>query len=181
MWKRRLFLLLILVLAAACDDNMANQAKCKPLSDAACTRSLPDGVVARDAVVDNPALTSGRNGTQYVSGYPFPLTQDVLARGQERYQIFCRPCHGAAGYGNGIVTFYGFLHPPSLHDARIASLSTGLIFSVISGGFGQMPSYSQQISASDRWAIVAYVKALELSQNAPADSLPQSDREQLPK
>ena len=183
MWKRSLCLLAVLLLAAACDGNLADQPKCTPLrqlGQTVCAQPLPEGVVAHDAVVDNPSLTTGKVGGQYLTGYPMPLTQAMIQRGRDRYQIFCRPCHGASGDGNGIVTFYGFPHPPNLGDDIIASLSTGTIFTVISNGIRKMPAYRQQIPVADRWAIVAYVKALQLSQNAPVNSLPASDQKQLP-
>ena len=183
MWKRSLGLVAILLLAASCGGNMVDQPKYTPLRQlgtTACAQPLPDGVVARDAVVDQPALTTGSVNDQPIDGYPMPLTADMLQRGRDRYQIFCRPCHGASGNGDGVVTFYGFPALPSLYTNAITSLSTGEIFDVITNGLQPMPAYRQQIPVADRWAIVAYVEALQLSQHVPAASLPNTDREQLP-
>ncbi len=189
MWKRSGSLLLLGVLAllmAACSDTMANQPKCLPLAEANasgvgnCALPLPQGVVARDAVVDNPALTTGIVDNQYVTDFPVAVTQDLLQRGQEQFMIYCRPCHGAAGYGDGILTKYNFPAPPSFHTDAVRNQAPGFFFNVISNGIGNMYSYRQQVSVPDRWAIVAYIRALQLSQHAPAASLPDSDRGQLP-
>ncbi len=186
LYLRLLLLLLSILLVAACDNNMSDQAKCKPyaeidgLENGACAQPLPDGVVARDAIVDNDPLRTGMSGDNYVSDLPVDVTQDLLARGQEEYTVFCQPCHGAAGYGDGVIVQYGFPAPPSLHSIAVTMLLPGFIFDVISNGFGRMYSYGQEIAVPDRWAVVAYVQALQLSQKASVDSLPDSDREQLP-
>ncbi len=186
MWKRSLFLLIILLLVAACDDDMAVQPKCQTLGqiqdfkDGACAQVPPQGVVARDAVVDNDALTTGKVKGQFVTSFPIPITQAVLERGQNRYTIFCSVCHGQAGYGDGITTKYYFPAPPSFQTDDLRSDPLGFFFDVISNGTGRMYPYASQLAVPDRWAIVAYIRALQLSQHAPADSLPQSDREQLP-
>lgn len=181
-------LLLILLSAAACSsDTMAVQAKCPPLGeiqdfkDGACAQPLPVGVVAADIVVDNDALTTGKNGDQFVMTIPIPLTEEVLNRGQDRYTIYCAVCHGQAGYGDGIATKYGFPAPLSYHLDAIRAEPPGFFFDAITNGFGRMYPYSSQLSEPDRWAIVAYIQALQLSQHAPARSLPTSDQEQLPK
>ena len=186
MWKRSLCLLALVLLVAACDDNMAHQAKCLPLGaiqdfkSGACAQALPEGVVARDAVVDNPALTTGKVNDQYVTTIPIPLTQAVLERGRDRYTIYCQPCHGAAAYGDGILTKYGFPAPPSFQTDDLRSDPPGFFFDVITNGQGEMYPYASQLAVPDRWAIVAYIRALQLSQHAPADALPAADREQLP-
>ncbi len=186
MWKRSLILLIILVLAAACDDDMAVQAKCQPLGeiqgfrDGSCAQPLPVGVVARDAVIGNDALMTGKVNNQLVTAIPIALTADVLKRGQERYTIYCAVCHGQAAYGDGILTQYGFPAPPSFQTDDSRTDPPGFFFDVITNGTGRMYPYASQLAVPDRWAIVAYIQALRLSQHAPADTLPQSDREQLP-
>ena len=102
-----------------------------------------------------------------------------LQRGRERYKIFCTPCHGIQGDGNGMVSMRGMKHPPSYHDARLLAVPNGYIYDVITNGFGGMLSYSAQIPPADRWAIVAYVRALQLSRNAPVSELPPALREKL--
>ncbi len=187
MWKRSLILLLILLLAAACNDDMAVQAKCQPLGaiqnfkDGACAQSLPEDVIARDVLVGNDALTTGKVNNQFVTTIPIMLTDAVLERGQDRFNVFCQPCHGAAGYGDGITTHYGFPAPLSFHLDAIRSQPPGFFFDAITNGFGRMYPYASQLAVPDRWAIVAYIQALQLSQHAPLETLPQSDQEQLPK
>ncbi len=184
--KISLALLLLLLVAGACSDTMADQAKCKTygqidgFKDGACAQPLPDGVVARDAVVDNPALTTGQSDNQYVSSIPVPVTSDLLQRGHDLFTIYCQPCHGAAGYGDGVIVQYGFPAPPSFHSDGVRAQPPGFFFNVISNGMGEMYSYGQEIAVPDRWAVVAYVEALQLSQHAPAADLSAADRGQLP-
>ena len=179
------FLLAVLLLIAAC-DSMAYQPKCLPLGKAdypgvsTCALPLSEGVVSRDAIVNDPALTTGRADDQYATDFPVALTQDLLARGQNRFMVYCHPCHGAAGYGDGILTKYNFPAPLSYHTDALRNLPPGFFFGVISNGSGEMSSYRSEINVADRWAIVAYVRALQLSQHAPASNLPESDQRQLP-
>jgi mono/diheme cytochrome c family protein len=114
---------------------------------------------------------------QIAATFPFTVTVDVLARGQERYDIFCTPCHGLLGDGHGIITEYGMRVPPSFHDPELRAESAGYYFTIITEGTRVMPSYAARIPPADRWAIVAYIRALQLSQNAdpsqvPPDQLP---------
>ena len=99
-----------------------------------------------------------------VETFPFPVTAEVLNRGQERYEIFCAMCHGATGYGDGMIVRRGFRKPPSYHEPRLQQARVGHIFRVITDGFGAMPPYRAQIPVQDRWAIVAYMRALQFSQ-----------------
>jgi len=180
-----LITLLLLFLVAACDDDMAVQAKCPPLGeiqdfkDGACAQPLPDGVIAANAVVNNNALTSGKVNGHYVTAIPIVLSADVLQRGQNRYTIYCAVCHGQAGYGDGIATKYEFPAPPSFHTDALRNQPVGFYFDVITSGYGKMYPYATQLNEPDRWAVVAYIRALQLSQHAPAKSLPTSDQEQL--
>jgi mono/diheme cytochrome c family protein len=104
---------------------------------------------------------------------PFPATREVLARGRERFNIYCTPCHSRLGDGKGIVPSRGFAKmPPSFHIARLQKAPLGYFFDVITHGFGVMPDYSAQINPQDRWAIVAYIRALQLSQNAASNDIP---------
>ena len=113
--------------------------------------------------------------------YPFPITQEVLLRGQERYEIYCAPCHGRTGYGDGMVVRRGFSQPPSYHQERLREAPAGHYFDVITNGFGAMYQYADRIRPEDRWAIVAYIRALQLSQDASINDVPAAEREQLEK
>lgn len=99
-----------------------------------------------------------------VNAFPFPITKEVLDRGQERYEIFCSMCHGLTGYGDGMIVRRGYRRPPSYHDDRLRQAPVGHFFDVITNGWGAMPDYSQQVPVQDRWAIIAYIRALQLSQ-----------------
>jgi len=113
----------------------------------------------------------------FVETFPEPLTHQVLLRGQQRFQIFCAVCHDAAGYGNGIIVQRGFTRPPSYHEDRLRAAPVGYLYDVITKGYGSMPSYAEQIPPRDRWAIVAYLRALQLSQNARLADLPATNRQ----
>jgi mono/diheme cytochrome c family protein len=111
--------------------------------------------------------------------FPFAVTLDVLEVGQERYNIYCAPCHDRAGTGNGMIVRRGFAQPPSLHIDRLRDAPVGHYFDVITNGWGAMPSYSAQVPVRDRWAIIAYIRALQLSQNASIEDVPADARDQL--
>src|SRR4029079_10750330 len=128
--------------------------------------------VARgEAAMTGPFVTGKMNGVE-VDGYPFPITAAVMNRGQERYNIYCPPCHGRLGDGNGMIPSRGFRRPPSFHTQTLRQQPTGHFFDVMTNGFGSMPSYRTMIPTQDRWAIVAYIRALQLSQNATAADVP---------
>jgi len=111
-----------------------------------------------------------------VNAFPFPITEKELDRGQERFQIYCAMCHGATGYGDGMIVRRGFRRPPSFHDDRLRGETLGHFFDVITNGWGAMPEYSTEIPPQDRWAIIAYIRALQLSQNTPAAEVPPEQR-----
>ncbi len=171
------------VFTAGCQirQDMADQPKNRPLSpspffdDGRSERPLLENTVARGSLADDELFPKESNA------FPLPLTPELLKRGQERYKIFCTPCHGLQGDGNGMVSMRGMKHPPSYHDARLRQVPNGYIYDVITNGFGGMLGYSAQIPAADRWAIVAFVRALQLSRNVPASELPPDVREKLPK
>jgi hypothetical protein len=170
------------VLTGGCQirQDMADQPKNRPLSpspffaDGRSERPLLENTVARGSIAEDDLFVPKES-----NAFPLPLTPELLKRGQERYKIFCTPCHGIQGDGNGMVSMRGMKHPPSYHDARLLAVPNGYIFDVITNGFGGMLSYSAQIPPSDRWAIVAYVRALQLSRNAPVSELPPALREKL--
>jgi len=124
-----------------------------------------------------PAVAAALAEPPYVDQFPFPLTRQVLERGRARFTSFCAVCHGASGHGDGIVVQRGFTRPPSYHTDRLRSAPVGYFYEVITHGFGSMPDYAEQIPPRDRWAIVAYLRALQLSQHAPLKDLPDAQRD----
>jgi Cytochrome C oxidase, cbb3-type, subunit III len=169
---------------AGCDNtlrqDMANQPRVNPLApseffaDGRSERPAIENTVARGSLDNDPLLVPKDS-----NAFPLPLTKEVLLRGQERYGIFCAPCHGAQGNGLGMVAIRGMKHPPSLYDDRLRAEPNGYFYDVVTNGFGAMYSYSAQIPPRDRWAIVAYLRALQLSRNAPAGELPAELRQKL--
>lgn len=122
---------------------------------------------------------AGQSGTPGgVNEFPFAITATDLNRGEERFNIYCAMCHGQTGYGDGMIVRRGFRRPPSLHDDRLRNESLGHFFDVITNGWGAMPDYSQEIPPRDRWAIIAYIRALQLSQNTPASEVSEEQRRQ---
>jgi mono/diheme cytochrome c family protein len=130
--------------------------------------------VARGALAEDALFLSKES-----NAFPLPVNQELLERGEGRYKIFCTPCHGLQGDGNGMVAMRGMKHPPSFHQDRLRQSPNGYFYDVITNGFGAMYGYSAQIPPRDRWAIVAYVRALQLSRNAKASELPSDLREKL--
>lgn len=161
-------------------QDMANQPKHDPLSPASffpddrSARPILDNTVVRGSLANDPLYTPKDSNV-----FPLPLTQELLERGQDRYNIFCSPCHGLQGDGQGMVTLRGMKHPPSYHDDRLRNEPNGHYFDVITNGFGAMNGYSAQLDPHDRWAIVAYVRALQLSRHAHVADLPANLRDQL--
>ena len=129
---------------------------------------------ARNAA-DRCAFFTGKNGALFASELPFPVTQAVLDRGQERFNIYCTPCHDATGSGNGLVVQRGYPKPQSYHSDRLRKIEAGVFFDVMTNGFGRMPDYRAQLTPRDRWNVVAYIRALQLSQHAAAADLPGAD------
>lgn len=164
-------------------QDMADQPKNRPLSpspffdDGRSERPLLENTVARGSIAEDALFVPKES-----NAFPLPLTADLLERGRERYKIFCTPCHGIQGDGNGMVVMRGMKRPPSFYDPqdpRLRQVPNGYLYDVITNGFGGMLSYSQQIPPADRWAIVAYVRALQLSRNAPISDLPPALRDKL--
>lgn len=140
----------------------------------------PEGTVPVGMLKSDPVYWRGGQDTAHLAAHnPMKIDARLMERGQERFQIYCTPCHGGTGTGNGIVVQKGFLPPPSFHDARIVGVQDGYIFNVISHGVRNMPSYGKQITEEDRWAIVAYVRALQRTQRATINDVPESERANL--
>ncbi len=161
------------------NPNMDRQEKYVPqgesqfFADGMAMRKPVAGTVARGELYDDNAYYRGRDERDsLIAKIPVPVTMELLQRGQERFNIYCAPCHSRIGDGRGIVVQRGMLPPPSFHEERIRLAPDGHIYDVITNGIRNMPSYKHQISVADRWAIVAYFRALELSQHATLDDLP---------
>lgn len=184
------------VLLAGCGANMRYQAKCIPyresdfFADDKCERQLPPNTVARAYVRNFFAQQAGRPPVAVrgaldeevpnpPADIPFPVTREVLAVGRDRYNTFCVPCHGIAGYGDGMIVQRGFPPPPSFHSERLRQVPPGYIYSVITNGFGVMYSYAYRVPPAERWAVAAYIKALQLSQNATLEDVPPEQQPQL--
>ncbi len=171
-----------LFLLAGCSlkQDMALQPKNRPLSpsdffnDGRSARPLVENTVARGSVREDE-MTIAKDS----NAFPLPVNQELLERGESRYKIFCSPCHGLQGDGNGMVAMRGMKHPPSYHQDRLRQVPNGYIYDVITNGFGAMLGYSAQVAPADRWAIVAYVRALQLSRNAKISELPPDVREKV--
>jgi mono/diheme cytochrome c family protein len=172
-------------LMGGCRYDMQDQPKYLPYSpskffeDGRSARPLVPHTVARGHLDDAPLLYTGKTAGALADEFPFPVTADVLRRGQERYNIFCSPCHDRVGSGGGMIVQRGYRRPPPFHLQRLREAPAGYVFDVITRGFGVMPSYQAQIPVEDRWAIVAYVRALQLSQYTSLANVPETEREQL--
>jgi mono/diheme cytochrome c family protein len=164
---------------SACRLDMHVQPRQNPLSrsdffaDQRSERPPVEGTVARGQLHEDSYFYTGRAGSSPGDAMPFPVTKEVLARGRERYNIYCSPCHSLVGDGNGFIPSRGFARkPPSYHIVRLQKAPLGYFYDVISNGFGIMPDYASQIAPQDRWNIVAYIRALQLSQNATKADVP---------
>jgi mono/diheme cytochrome c family protein len=172
---------LCLLTAAGCRQDMHDQPKYRPLRASAffentsSARPLVEGTIARGTLQTDTAFFTGKNGAMLVSELPFPVTKEVLDRGQERYNIYCTPCHDGTGSGNGVVVQRGYPRPPTYHSDRLRQMEAGYFFDVMTNGFGRMPDYRAQITPRDRWNIVAYIRALQLSEHAATSDVPGGD------
>ena len=177
--------LLLTLCVAACRQDMHDQPRVEPFEQStvfanrSSARPPVPNTVARGMLNDDEHLYSGRVNGELARTFPFPITAQVLARGRERYDIYCAPCHSVTGDGNGTIVRKGFPPPPSLHTDDLRFATPGQLFDTITNGIGEMPDYSQEVVVEDRWAIVAYIRALQLSQHADVTTLPQPDREAL--
>ena len=186
------FAIAVLVVASGCyqgrpsektpihiNPNMDNQEKYKALG---ANEFYPDGSNMRQPVARTIYRRKLREDVQFYTGKdaagqliaknPMPLTMDVMKRGQDRYNIFCSPCHSRVGDGKGIIVQYGFIPPPSFHDERLRIATDGHFFDVITNGIRNMQPYRHQVPVSDRWAIIHYIRALQRSQNATKTDVP---------
>ncbi len=178
------------LLVGGCSQRMDDMPRFEPLEastlfeDGTSARPPVPGTIARGELPLAPQLTTGRNEGTLLTTFPKAIREkwsphDLLARGRKRFNIYCANCHDRTGSGNGMVVQRGFPKPPTYHSDRLRSMPIGHFFDVPTHGFGRMPSLAQQISVEDRWAIAAYVRALQFSQHVPKDQLPASLAEKL--
>lgn len=189
-----LLIVVFCLISVGCRYDMQDQPRYEPyqqsdfFADQKAMRDLPEGTVARGQLRENKAFWTGKKenadpnvqvetttdatGNTLVSSFPndiekipFTVTDEVLNRGEERYNVFCVVCHGAVGKGDGMIVRRGYPQPPTYHDDRLRNAPDGHFFDVMTNGWGKMNSYASQIPAADRWAIVAYIRALQISQN----------------
>ncbi len=172
--------------AAGCRQDMHDQPRYAALQpstffgDQRSARPLPEGTVARGHLAEDSAFYTGREpGGQFVKTFPYPITEEILQRGRERFDVYCSVCHDRLGNGLGMIVRRGYRRPPSLHIDRLRAESPGHFFDVITNGFGAMPSYAAQIEPADRWAIVAYIRALQRSRSATLSDVPPEVRARL--
>ena len=176
---------LLLCATTGCRQDMHDQPKYESLEastffpDGRAARPLVPGTVARGHLREDTHLYEGKVGGKPAETFPFPIDLKTLQRGQQRYNIYCSPCHDRVGSGNGMVVRRGFRAPPSYHIERLRQVPPGYLYDVITNGFGAMQDYAAQIPVRDRWAIVAYVRALQLSQNARLNDVPETERQNL--
>jgi hypothetical protein len=175
--------LLALAGTVACRQDMQDQPKYIPLrpssffGDGRSERPLIQGTVARGHLDEDALFYTGKGPDgKFVDTFPFPVTKDVILRGQQRFNIYCSPCHDHTGSGDGMVVRRGFRRPPTYHQERLQKVPSGYIFDVVTNGFGAMPSYAMQIQPADRWAIISYVRALQASQMASINDVPADAR-----
>jgi mono/diheme cytochrome c family protein len=169
-------------LLAGCRQDMHDQAKVEALegsdffADGRGSRPLVAGTIPRGGLRLDAHYFTGRVGDAFADAFPAAVTRDSLARGRERYDIFCAPCHDRVGNGLGMIVRRGFRRPPSLHIDRLREAPPGYFVDVITRGFGAMSDYAAQVPPADRWAIAAYIRALQLSQNARVEDVPPEAR-----
>jgi Cytochrome C oxidase, cbb3-type, subunit III len=169
--------LIILVTMSGCVQQMASQPHLRPLERSAffehgqASRPLVPGTVPSGYTRENVRLEESTDYDPNSQEMPFPLTREVMERGHERFDIYCAACHARTGTGDGPVVLRGFSHPPSFHTDALRAAPLGHFYDVMTKGFGAMPSYAVQIPPRDRWAIAAYIRALQLSQHATVDDI----------
>ena len=169
-----------LILAGGCRQDMHDGPYYERLEksaffdDGRASRPPVEGAVARGELRADDHLWTGHVDGELAATFPFPVDREVVMRGRERFEIYCAPCHGKLGDGNGMITQRGFEHPPTYHQDRLRNAPAGHFYNVIANGYGRMYSFNDRVKVRDRWAIVAYIRALQLSQGASVDELPQA-------
>jgi mono/diheme cytochrome c family protein len=170
---------------AGCRQDMHDAPSYDPLqqtdffANGAASRTLVANTVARGQLRVDEHFYTGKVNGQVVTEFPMPVTEDMLNRGQERFNVYCSPCHGRTGQGDGMIVQRGFRAPPSYHEERLRNAPVGYFFDVMTNGFGAMQDYSAQVTVPDRWAIAAYIRALQLSRQATVEDVPADRRGDL--
>ncbi|MEP7272023.1 MAG: cytochrome c [Acidobacteriota bacterium] len=193
-----IFVISLVLSVSACRQDMHDQPKLKTYREGA-NRSPVDGTVARGALKDDglvpkktaapaapaapatatAAAPAGTASAKVADDFPFAITAEVLSRGQNRFNVYCAPCHSVLGDGNGMIVQRGFRRPPSYNEDRLRNSPASHFFDVMTNGFGAMASYNDKLSPEDRWKVAAYIRALQLSQRATVDDVPASERAKL--
>lgn len=176
-----------LALAGCSRLDMQDQPKYRPqrpsefFADGRSERQPVEGTIARGALNEDTAFYEGKDAAgKDIEEFPLVVNKDLILRGENRYDIYCTPCHGAIGNGLGMIVRRGFKQPPSYHIDRLRNAPVGHFFDVISNGYGAMQNYALQLQPRDRWAVIAYIRALQYSENAGVNDLPQEARAQIP-
>jgi len=173
------------VVASGCRQDMHDAPRYEPLeastffADGRSSRTLVANTVPRGQLKEDRHLYEGIVDGKPAETFPMPVTAAVMARGEERFNVFCSPCHGRTGEGDGMIVQRGFRKPPSYHEDRLRNAPVGYFFDVMTHGFGAMQDYSAQLPVADRWAIAAYIRALQFSQRASVDDVPADRRADL--
>jgi mono/diheme cytochrome c family protein len=187
-WIAGVSLALLSMLTVGCARlDMQDQPKYRPqrpsqfFADGRSERQPVEGTVARGDIEDDTAFYDGKDAAgKDITEFPIAVNKEVIVRGQQRFDIYCAPCHGRIGNGLGMIVRRGFKQPPSYHIDRLRNAPVGHFYDVISNGYGAMLNYAAQVQPRDRWAIVAYIRALQYSENANVNDLPAEARAKLP-
>jgi mono/diheme cytochrome c family protein len=177
-----LLLLTLTFVLSGCRQDMHDQPRYKPLAgtdffgDGRSARPVVEGTVARGHLRIDSARYTGKTDAKDADEFPFPITKEDLTRGQQRFDIYCSPCHSRIGDGNGMIVRRGFRQAASYHTEKLIKAPIGHFFDVMTNGFGAMPSYASRIEPDDRWRIAAYIRVLQLSQNATVEDVPAEKR-----
>lgn len=175
----------LVVFVSACRQDMHNQPKYVPyrssefFKDGLSERQQVVGTVARDELHEDTYFYSGKVNGKEGDVFPFPITEAIMERGRERFDIYCSPCHSRVGDGNGMIVKRGYRQAINFHDPKVVSETVGHYYDIISHGFGAMPDYAAQIAPPDRWAIAAYIRALQYAQNGTMADVPSGQRNGL--
>jgi mono/diheme cytochrome c family protein len=176
----------LLLALTACRNDMHDQPRYKPLaasdffSDHRSARPLVEGTVARGHLRLDDARYTGKIDGNDIDQFPIPITKADIERGQNRFNVYCTPCHGRLGDGNGMVVLRGYRQAASYHTEKLVKAPVGHYFDVITNGFGAMPSYASRVTPDDRWRVIAYIRALQLSESAKIGDVPPEKQKDLP-
>lgn len=183
--RRAALALAAVAVLAGCRQDMHDTPRYEPFeastffADGRASRTYPIGTVARGQLRADDHLYTGRVNGEFAETFPFAVSHADMARGQQRYNVYCAPCHGQIGDGNGMVVQRGLRQAATYHQDRLREERIGYFYDVITNGFGAMQGYAEQVPVRDRWLIAAYIRALQLSQHAPLDAVRPADRPRL--